>query len=102
MPVGGGVDVDEDGNAVVLQNARGGRRPRIRRDDDFGAGTASSGEQTIRTSAPSDLALNRSAVEPGTRSMSPKEVKITSGVDFDSFAETMFERRDRFPELLFS
>ena len=33
--------------------------------------TASSGEYTIRTSAPRALSDSRSVVEPGTRSMSP-------------------------------
>src|SRR5271165_4429911 len=41
--------------------------------------SASSGEYTMRTSAPSALASNRLFDEPGTRSMSPKEQKITSG-----------------------
>src|SRR5512143_881620 len=33
----------------------------------------------MRTSPPSDLTASRSVVEPGTRSMSPKEAKITPG-----------------------
>ncbi len=33
----------------------------------------------MRTSPPPAFTLKRSAPEPGTRSMSPKEVKITSG-----------------------
>ena len=39
----------------------------------------SSGEYTTRTSPPCDLMLNKSPSDPGTRSMSPKEQKITSG-----------------------
>lgn len=41
--------------------------------------SASSGEYTTRTSPPSARTWNRSRPEPGTRSMSPKEQKITSG-----------------------
>ncbi len=33
----------------------------------------------MRTSPPADFTASRSVVDPGTRSMSPKEVKITSG-----------------------
>ncbi len=40
---------------------------------------ASSGEYTTRTSPPSLRTRNRSRPVPGTRSMSPKEQKITSG-----------------------
>ena len=39
--------------------------------------SASSGEYTIRTSAPSALASSSVFSDPGTRSMSPKQVKIT-------------------------
>ena len=42
--------------------------------------TASSGAYTMRTSAPADFSRSRSVCEPGTRSMSPKDVKITPGV----------------------
>src|ERR1700757_2563260 len=41
--------------------------------------SASSGEYTMRTSAPSALASNRLFDEPGTRSMSPNEQNIASG-----------------------
>ena len=34
----------------------------------------------MRTSPPSDLMVNRSPSEPGTRNMSPKEQKITFGM----------------------
>ena len=37
------------------------------------------GEYTTRISAPRDFRINRSSFEPGTRSMSPNEQKITSG-----------------------
>src|SRR5579872_188163 len=40
---------------------------------------ASSGEYTIRMSAPSAFASNRLLHDPGTRSMSPNEQKIASG-----------------------
>ena len=40
---------------------------------------ASSGEYTKRTSAPSALALSRLPCLPGTRIMSPNEVKMTPG-----------------------
>src|ERR1039458_6562532 len=40
----------------------------------------SSGEYTTRTSPPSDLMVKRSPLEPGTRSMSPNEQKMTTGV----------------------
>ena len=39
--------------------------------------TASNGEYKIRTSPPSALASNKLFSEPGTRSISPKEHKIT-------------------------
>src|ERR1017187_3584035 len=39
----------------------------------------SSGEYTTRTSPPSDLMVKRSPLEPGTRSMSPNEQKMTFG-----------------------
>ena len=41
--------------------------------------SASSGEYTNRTSAPRALASSSDPFEPGTRIMSPKHVKITSG-----------------------
>ncbi len=41
--------------------------------------SASSGEYTIRTSAPSALASSSVPEPPGTRIMSPKQVKITPG-----------------------
>jgi hypothetical protein len=41
--------------------------------------SASSGEYTTRTSAPAARAMNRSSLEPGTRSMSPNEHRIASG-----------------------
>ena len=41
--------------------------------------TASIGEYTIRTSPPALLTARRSLAEPGTRSMSPNEQKVTSG-----------------------
>ena len=41
--------------------------------------SASSGEYTTRTSPPAARAMNRSSLEPGTRSMSPNEHRIASG-----------------------
>ena len=41
--------------------------------------SASSGEYTMRTSAPSAFASSSVPSEPGTRIMSPKQVKITPG-----------------------
>ena len=40
--------------------------------------SASSGEYTTRTSAPLPFRVRRSPCDPGTRSMSPNDVKITS------------------------
>ena len=42
--------------------------------------SASSGEYTIRTSAPCALASSSVCSEPGTRSMSPKQVKMRPSV----------------------
>ena len=51
--------------------------------------TASNGEYTTRTSPPVLLTRNRSPCEPGTRIMSPKEQKMTSGLAAIASARSM-------------
>jgi hypothetical protein len=43
----------------------------------------------MRTSAPAARKRNRSVVEPGTRSMSPNDVKITPGRDAMAWARSI-------------
>ncbi len=50
--------------------------------------SASSGEYTNRTSAPRALASSSDPFEPGTRIMSPKHVKITSGCSASHIASS--------------
>ena len=49
---------------------------------------ASSGEYTIRTSAPPALASCRVESPPGTRSMSPKQHRVTPGVRASAMASS--------------
>jgi hypothetical protein len=57
----------------------------------FAAATrrASSGEYTTRMSAPSAFRRRRSPREPGTRSMSPNEQKMTSGREAIAWARSI-------------
>ena len=51
--------------------------------------SASSGEYTKRTSAPRAFAPSRLPFEPGTRIMSPNEVKITPGASATAMASSI-------------
>ena len=51
--------------------------------------SASSGEYTNRTSAPRALAPSRFPSLPGTRIMSPNDVKVTPGVSATAMASSM-------------
>src|SRR5664280_2067337 len=57
-----------------------------------GGGFETDGEETTRTSPPCDLMVNRSPSDPGTRSMSPNEQKITSGRLAMSWALSIISR----------